>query len=150
MNGLTVFYDRSCGFCLACRRWLERQPAFLPLRFVPSAGLPPALLAPVGGDPSDAEDLIVVSDEGGIYRGARGWIMCLWALREYRGLSERLATPALMPFARRAFEFVSRNRMSFSRRLGLLPESDLAETLGSLPAPTCALPAPQTISFERR
>ena len=40
--------------------------------------------------------------------------MCLWALREYREWSQRLASPALLPWARRACELVSANRLSLS------------------------------------
>ena len=29
------------------------------------------------------EQLVVISDEGAVYRGANAWIMCLWALENY-------------------------------------------------------------------
>ena len=51
---------------------------------------------------SDLE-LVVVDDSGGVYRNGSAWIMCLYALREYREWSLRLATPALFPLARQAF-----------------------------------------------
>ena len=41
--------------------------------------------------------------------------MCLYALKEYREWSQRLASPALLPLARRVCELVSDNRLSISR-----------------------------------
>jgi hypothetical protein len=35
--------------------------------------------------------------------------MCLWAMRDYREWSLRLATPELMPFARRLIAWISSN-----------------------------------------
>ena len=39
------------------------------------------------------------------------------ALRDYREWSQRLATPALLPFAQRVCELLSQNRLAFSRWL---------------------------------
>jgi hypothetical protein len=43
--------------------------------------------------------------------------MCLYALREYREGSQRLAHPALQPFARRVCETISQNRLLISHFL---------------------------------
>ena len=64
-----------------------------------------------------AEQLTVVSDAGEVWQGAGAWTMCLWALRDYREWSLRLASPVLAPLARRAVELVSQNRLSLSRLL---------------------------------
>jgi hypothetical protein len=55
--------------------------------------------------------------------------MCLYALRDYRELSLRLAHPALLPFARRFCELLSENRFRVSRWLDRLGASRLAEKL---------------------
>ncbi len=121
MRGLTVIYDATCGFCVRCREWLEEQPAFLELECLWSRSSEVASRFPglVGPGPAD---LIVVDDEGGVYRGAAAWIMCLYALREYREWSLRLASPALLPFARKAFEALSASRGVISRLFRLSPE----------------------------
>jgi hypothetical protein len=41
--------------------------------------------------------------------------MCLYALREYRAWSQRLAHPALLSWARRTCELLSENRLQVSR-----------------------------------
>jgi hypothetical protein len=55
------------------------------------------------------EQLLVISDEGAVYRGAHAWIMCLWALENYREHAQRLANPVLLPLARTVCELLSRN-----------------------------------------
>ena len=136
MKTLTVLYDTSCGFCVSCRRWLDDQPAYLPLQFLPTRSRAAAELFPELC--AGADELVVVSDEGFVYRGGSAWIMCLWALRDFRPWALRLSTPALLPLARQAFELLSRNRKSISRRLGLLPEGRLTEMLQDVPAPHCS------------
>jgi hypothetical protein len=63
------------------------------------------------------EQLLVISDEGAVYRGANAWIMCLWALENYREHAQRLAHPALRPFAKLVCELLSRNRFFLSDAL---------------------------------
>lgn len=122
MNRLTVLYDPTCGFCVRCRDWLARQPAFVPLEFCP-AGTPEATRRfPELAATKQTEELVVIDDEGGIYRDTRAWLMCLWALMEYRDWSERLASPALLPLARGAFAFVSSRRRTISELMGFEPE----------------------------
>lgn len=75
------------------------------------------------------EQLLVVSDEGGVYRGPHAWIMCLYALRDYRAWSRRLAHPALLPWARRVCELLSENRYWISRWFESLSARQLAEKL---------------------
>jgi len=63
------------------------------------------------------KEIMVVSDTGEFWQGGPAWVMCLWALREYREWSQRLAHPLLLPMARRACALVSENRHSISRLL---------------------------------
>jgi hypothetical protein len=122
-----------------------RQPAFLGLTFVPArSGLARTLLPDlerVGGP----EDLIVVSDVGEVYRGGDAWLICLYALVEYREWSLRLARPALRPLARQGFAMLSKQRSRISRWLRLASEEEIAATLERIDSPPCAFepgPAP--------
>ena len=112
MRFLHVLYDPDCELCRRCRDWLAAQPKYLGMGFLAqgsdeAAAKFPAL-APGPGE--QVRDLIVVADTGEVYRNTDAWIMCFYALREYRPLSLRLAHPMLRPLARRAYEMVSRNR----------------------------------------
>jgi ankyrin repeat protein/predicted DCC family thiol-disulfide oxidoreductase YuxK len=137
IDKLWVLYDPTCGFCVSCRRWLERQPAWVPFEFLPAASEAASEMFP--GLAGTREELTVIASDGSVYRSDSGWLMCLWALREYRALAERLSSPALLPYARAAFELVARNRKEISHTLGLLPEPQLQAELGRI-APTCAKP----------
>ena len=140
MNKLYVLYDGSCGVCVAARSWMGRQPALVDLEFV-TAGSPTArLLFPELA--SATEELTVVSDTGEVWRGTDAWLMCLWALAEYREWSVRLASPSLAPVARQAFTLLSKNRRKLSDWLHLLPEDVVADRLRGAGPPACAVPAP--------
>ncbi len=120
MKSLTVLYDPHCALCRQCRDWLIKQPKYLHMDFVPQ-GTPEAdtRFASLHVGPDDPlDDLIVVSDEGRVYRSTRAWIMCFYALRNYRPLAFRLSSPALMPLARRAYQAIARHRLWLSGWFG--------------------------------
>ena len=135
MNTLTVLYDATCGFCVRCRWWLIHQPKYVEMDFCAS-GSPEALERfPELSSPGTVDELTVVDDEGGVYRGTQAWLMCLWALSEYREWAGRLASPLLLPFARGAFAFVSSKRRTLSELMGFQPEQ-----LRRAEPPRCAGP----------
>lgn len=126
MERLTVLYDGSCGFCVECARWLSAQPKHLRLELLASSTLAARTRYPTLTPAGASEELVVIDDEGGVYRGTHAWIMCLWALREYRSTAEKLARPALLPLARATFAMISRSRKPLSRWLALAPEPEVA------------------------
>src|SRR3954454_14781689 len=139
MEKLYVLYDARCGLCTWAKRWLMRQPSLVHLTFIPAGSVLSERLFPGLGRAGDApEELVVVSDEGGVYREGSAWIMCLFALEEYRDWANRLAHPLLRPLARQAFALLSRERSRISRWLSLASEVEIAETLRQVNAPTCA------------
>jgi predicted DCC family thiol-disulfide oxidoreductase YuxK len=126
MKRLTILYDGSCGFCVRCRRWLERQPTYLRLEFL-KAGSPEAIRRyPTLTRPGIPEELVVVSDEGFVYRAGRAWIIILYALKEYREWALWMSHPALLPLARKAIAFLSSRRSWISWLFGLDAEFDEA------------------------
>jgi predicted DCC family thiol-disulfide oxidoreductase YuxK len=129
MKTLYVLYDSHCGICRQCRRWLERQPAFIELRFLALDSPEIACRFPGIEAFHPREQLLVISEEGAVYQGPHAWIMCLYALREYREWSQRLASPTLLPLARRACELVSDHRLSLSEWAGKPGDDALAEEL---------------------
>ena len=139
MRGLVVLYDAHCGFCVRCRKWLEHEPKYLPMTFLP-AGSPPARARfPTLYQDDVREELVVIDDEGGVYRGTDAWIICLYALQDHRDWSVRLARPGLRPFARVAFEWLSNNRKALSQTLRLAPEEQVARTFAPMEPSACEL-----------
>jgi predicted DCC family thiol-disulfide oxidoreductase YuxK len=142
MKCLYVLFDAECALCLRCREWLIRQPAFVPLRFIPLQSPEVRRRFPGIDAFKPNEQLLVVADDGAIYRGAHAWIMCLWALQNYRKYAQRLAQPVLLPFARIVCELLSRNRFFISRQFFHGDTRDVARRLAvHLPAP-CRNEAP--------
>lgn len=80
-----------------------------------------AAMSPMGPD-----QVIVVTDEGAVYRGPSAWIMCLWALKRYRAWSLLMATPAWRPRVARIIDGLGRRRLMISRLLMLEAEADAA------------------------
>ena len=84
------------------------------------------------------KEIVVISDAGEVWQGGAAWVTCLWALQEYREWSQRLASPALLPFAQRLCEVVSANRYRLSSWLGAARnEEELQRKLALLPARHC-------------
>ena len=125
MRSLTVLYDARCGLCSNARRWLEGQPQIVPLELLAADSEEARRRYPTLAE-AEPEELVVVSDEGDVYRGSHAWIVCLWALQDYREWSFRFARPALLPLARGIVEWVSTRRHRLSRALGMMSDQEIA------------------------
>ncbi len=123
MKTLYVIYDGACGMCCRAVRRLISEPSYLALRFAPMGA--PGVAARFGAAIGDGSQLVVVADSGEVYRGTSAWIMVLYALRRYRPLAMRLASPAWRPLAARAIGVISRNRRGLSEMLGWSPDLDV-------------------------
>jgi predicted DCC family thiol-disulfide oxidoreductase YuxK len=140
MKRLYILYDSTCHFCRRCRTWLDQQPAFVPLVFIPLQSPEVACRFPGIEALHPEKEIVVISDAGDVWQGGSAWVMCLWALRDYREWAQRLAHPALLPLARRACELVSENRHRLSRWLfhPATTTEELRQKLDTLPATACA------------
>jgi predicted DCC family thiol-disulfide oxidoreductase YuxK len=117
MKCLYVLFDAECELCVRCRNWLMKQPAFVPFVFVAFQSDEAQCRFPGIDALKPGEQLLVISSEGAVYRGAHAWIMCLWALENYREHAQRLAHPALLPLTKAVCELLSRNRFFLSDAL---------------------------------
>ena len=106
MTRLYLLYDARCSLCRRVRDWVVRQPAWWPV-------------APIAAGSEEARrrfpeiepgELTVVASDGRYWRGDHAWLMVLFALKAYRGWSRRLASPLLLPLARKAFATLSEHR----------------------------------------
>ena len=71
-------------------------------------------------------DITVVADTGEVYVGDGAWLACLWALVDYRAMADRLASPHLLPVARRVVAAASAAR-EWTRHAGYGGNDDRAE-----------------------
>ncbi|MDT7573290.1 MAG: hypothetical protein QOE05_3464 [Actinomycetota bacterium] len=110
LQRIAVLYDARCNLCRAARGWLERQAQLVPLEFVPAASPEARERFPFLDHDATLQEITVVGDDGGVWIGAKAWVVCLWALEGKRGLAHRLSSPAMMPKARALVSFVARHR----------------------------------------
>jgi len=110
MRQLTVLYDPHCGLCCRVHAWLLGQPKYMELAFVPVNSDEARRRYPKLNHSLTLSDVTVISDEGAVYWGAKAWLMCLWALKNYREWAFRLSAPELLPTARRVVSMISQNR----------------------------------------
>ena len=97
---LTVLYDSGCPICGFFRSWLEAQPKLVPLELVPAESAEARTRFPTLDHARTMREITVVGDDGSVWTDEHAWVMCLWALADYRSLSERLATPRGLRMAR--------------------------------------------------
>lgn len=145
MRNLYVLYDERCAICKRLRDWLLVQRSWIGLSMI-AAGSPRAkALFPELEKIADASDLVVISDAGEVYLNNHAWIMCLYALEDYRDWALRLASPILLPLARQAWEALSKNRQAISRWIGS-SEQQLATELKGVSLEPCGADAPPSQS----
>ena len=116
MKTLTILYDANCRLCCRIKAWLQNQSKYVDLDFIAAGSSEARERYPQLDHAATLKDLTVVSDDGNYYSGAKGWLMCLWALREYRGWAIRFSSPELMPLARRFVVKVSSLRLKFGEQ----------------------------------
>jgi predicted DCC family thiol-disulfide oxidoreductase YuxK len=115
---LTVLYDVNCALCRRARSWLADQPKYVPMAFVAAGSREARRRFPDLDHDSTLEELTVIGWGGEVYRGAKGWVMCLWALKRYRSAALRMSSPEMLPVARRLIAWVSRNRFQIGETAG--------------------------------
>ncbi|MGW3242916.1 thiol-disulfide oxidoreductase DCC family protein [Streptomyces sp. NPDC001070] len=107
---LTVLYDPDCSLCAFVRGWLERQRQIVPLDLVPVGSDEARRRFPELDHAATLREITVVGDSGQVYRDDAAWLVCLWALAEYRPTAHRLSTRAGAPVARAAVLAAARYR----------------------------------------
>lgn len=125
MNTLTIFYDARCGLCSQVREWLSHQPAYVQLEFVPYDSPEAVQRLPAIQHLRADQEIVIMADTGEVWQGAGAWVMCLWALREYRAWSARLASPTMQVMARKLVHWISQNRIGLSRLMGFKSDAEL-------------------------
>ncbi|MCB1228391.1 MAG: DUF393 domain-containing protein [Verrucomicrobiales bacterium] len=130
MNTLTIFYDAHCGLCSRFRAWMQAQPSWVRLEFLPYDSAEARRRCPQLPSLRADEEIVVLADDGSLWQGAGAWITCLWALQDYREWSARLATPALQAVAKSVVHWISSRRLRLSQLLRLSGD-DLLRAAGS-------------------
>jgi len=133
--GFTIVYDADCGLCTRAKDWIRQQEPLMALEFLPTGSAEARSRFPQ----LPAGELAVVANTGDVWFGNHAWIVCLWALKEYRELAFRLTSPLLALMAREAFFVISKNRQALSSILQLRSDRELEQQLRKVVVPQCQL-----------
>ncbi len=114
---IEAFLDGECGMCRSFADWIQRQPRAFPVRFLAYQSEAARRAVPDLDQLEPGRLMIARDDRGLVYRGAEAWVLCLHSCANHRPLARRLATPALLPFAKRACTLLAANRRRLSRLL---------------------------------
>jgi predicted DCC family thiol-disulfide oxidoreductase YuxK len=144
MKTLYVLYDERCVLCKQLKEWLLVQRSWIGLSMIPAGSVRAKTMFPALESIAGSNDLVVISDAGEVYLNNHAWIMCLYALTEYRDWALRLASPLLLPLARQAFETLSKNRQTISQWMGS-GERQLASELAAVSLNPCLDEAAETL-----
>jgi predicted DCC family thiol-disulfide oxidoreductase YuxK len=140
MKTLYVLYDERCALCKQLKEWLLVQRSWIGLSLIPAGSPRAKAMFPALEKIAGSNDLVVISDLGEVYLNNHAWIMCLYALEEYRNWALRLASPLLLPLARQAFKTLSKNRQTISRWISSTSsEKDIAAELGRVGLTSCSV-----------
>jgi predicted DCC family thiol-disulfide oxidoreductase YuxK len=133
LERLWIVYDAQCGLCTSVKGWISQQPALVTVEFVASGSDEARMRFPQ----IPAGEIAVVGNTGEVWMGNGAWIVCLWALRDYRAWSLRLSSPFLLTLAREAFAVLSRHREGLSKMMGLRGDVELEQELRKVMIPRC-------------
>ncbi len=133
ITSLSVMYDAACGICTGVKDWIGRQTPLVELEFVAADSAEARRRFPQ----LPAGELAVIANTGEVWLGNHAWIVCLWALRDYRGWAVRLSSPLLSLMAREAFAAISNNRFALSDRFHLRSDLELERQLRKVMIPKC-------------
>ncbi|MCA9589757.1 MAG: DUF393 domain-containing protein [Myxococcales bacterium] len=116
MRALTVLYDAGCALCVRAADLLATSPAYVPIELVACAS--EEARERFGDVPWLGEELVAVSDDGDVWVGPAAFLVCLWALRDYREWAYRLSSEELAPLAERVLVAISARRKGLGAWLG--------------------------------
>lgn len=121
---------------------MMEQPAYVQLDFIPYDSPQATKRCPELPNLRADQEIVVMSDDGSLWQGAAAWVTCLWALREYREWSLRLAAPGMLGLARKAVHWISMNRIRLSHLLRMRGDDALREqiTEAGCDDGTCTMP----------
>lgn len=112
MKRLTVLYDEHCPLCVRAAEWMWNQTQLVPLEILPAHSA--AAERRFDTLPWRGYELCVISDDGDAWIGPAAFLMCLWALADYREWSYRMSGDTFAPLAERFFRMLSRRRSTIA------------------------------------
>lgn len=137
IQNIEVYYDGRCAVCCTFHEWVNRQDRLFPVRFVAYQSEQAEILFPGVTLMDPGRDMIVRTDQRDVFRGAEGWVLCLLSCQRYQKCARRLASPQLLPVARKCCHLIAKNRLSLSKILLGKKSQELAQLIHQMPEQKC-------------
>ena len=129
---IEVFYDGHCGMCSSFVEWLVAQERAIEVVCLPYQTDEAVTAFPELLELKPEREMIVRIDGEDFYRGAEGWVWCLWSCAKYQDVSKLVNTRMLLPMAKKVCYLVSKNRLRVSKLLFGKKAKAVAEELHQL------------------
>jgi len=137
INKIEIYYDGHCAMCCTFQEWLNRQDRAFDVNFVTYQSSQAEVLFPGVTKLDPDQEMIVRTDQGEVFRGAEGWVLCLLSCETYQHIAKRLAAPLLLPVAKKSCSLIASNRISISKIMFNKKDKALANTLHQMPSAPC-------------
>ncbi len=137
IRSMEVYYDGRCGMCCRFNEWVNGQERAVAIHFVAYQSPRAEEWFPGVNALDPGRDMIVRTDDGTLYRGAEGWVLCLLSCARYQGVARRLGSPVLMPVARKACHALALRRRGLSKIFFREKDRELALELHRMPVSGC-------------
>ena len=112
---IEVFYDGQCGMCKTFIAWLIKQQHVIEVVCYDFHGEEAERVFAELKEHDPGRELVVRVDGCRVYKGAEGWVCCLWACEDYRKTAKRINSCFLLPMAKKVCHLVSNNRLTLSQ-----------------------------------
>lgn len=112
---LEVYYDGECGMCCSFIEWLVGEDRALEVVCMPYQNEEAVRGFPDLMDYSPGKEIVVRVDGVDIYKGAEGWVWCLWSCAKYRDVAKLMNSRFMLPLAKKACYLLSKNRLRVSK-----------------------------------
>lgn len=137
IQSMEVYYDGRCAMCCTFHEWVHRQQRAYVVSFVAYQS-PRAEALFSGVTKLDPErDLIVRTDQAAVFRGEEAWVLCLHSCKNYQNWARRLASPRMLPLARKLCDLIATHRLSLSKMLFNKKDRELLKMLHQMPESEC-------------
>ena len=137
INEIEIYYDGHCALCSTFHEWLNRQDRAFAVNFVTYQSPQAEVMFPSVTKLDPELEMIVRTDQGDVFRGAEGWVLCLLSCKSYQGIARRLAAPRLLPVAKKTCSLIASNRINISKIFFSKKDKALAHALHEMPNQHC-------------
>lgn len=123
-----------------CRRfmsWFREQEHAIEVVLLPYDSEEARERFPELGEHEPDKLMVTRTDIGEVFRGAESWALCLWAIKKYRWLARRMASPVMLPLAQKICVLVAANRLKISKLIFGADDKALAEEIEKLDTEEC-------------